>query len=243
MAEQASPRPPDSHQLMEDLSRFFQHAFAWLQEKIKHIYTLLRERGMRPKSGRKVSEILSHWHKLFEDFQESPQRIYGLLEEAIDKRKIPDVKVSRIVYPEGAVLSDRREYLRVQRKQHTFDICAAPFGTGFFISWWLGRGKRLSWLLIVLLAILLSPLLLVLIPVLLFAPYLLIPILIPVAIVVWLFRRVTYYRIDTILMFQDSVHSAVMEVIDQVTEGKGIKALSELEKKPIQRNFLKRKLA
>jgi len=192
--------------------------------------------------AKQVSEILSHWHKLFEGFQESPQRIYDLLEEAIEKRKIPDVKTSRIVYPEGGALSAKREYLRVRRKEHTFDICAAPFGTGFFISWWLGKGKRLSWLLITLLVILMLPILPILIPLIILVPFLLIPILLPIAIVVWLFRRVTYYRIDTILMFQDSVHSAVLEVIDQATEGKGIKALSELEKKPVMSDLFKRKL-
>lgn len=242
MAEKSTPTPPDSHQLMEDLRKLLQHVYVWLQEKIKRICTLLRKKGTQRKPGKKVSSILSHWHKLFEGFQESPQRIYDLLEEAIDKRKIPDIKVSRIVYPEGGALSAKREYLRVRRKEHIFDICVAPFGTGFFISWWLGKGKRLSWLLISLLVILLLPVLLPLIPLLILAPFLLIPILLPIAIVVWFFRRETYYRLDTALMFQDSIHSAVLEVIGQATEGKGLKALSELEKKPIMSDLFKRKL-
>ena len=188
--------------------------------------------------AKQVSEILSHWHKLFEGFQESPQQIYSQLEQAIDKREIPDVKISRISYPEAGALSARREYLRIRRKEHIFDICAAPFGTGFFISWWLGKGPRLSRPLIILLIILLLPIIIVL----MLIPILLIPIIPPIAVVVWLSRRVTYYRIDTALMFQDSVHSAVLEVIDQATEGKGIKALSELEKKPVMSDLFKRKL-
>jgi len=82
--------------------------------------------------AKQVSQILSHWHKLFEDFQESPQRIYSLLEEAIDRRKLPDVKISRVNYSESGIFSARREYLRARRKNHIFDICAAPFGTVFF---------------------------------------------------------------------------------------------------------------
>jgi hypothetical protein len=41
-------------------------------------------------------------------------------------------------------------------------------------------------------------------------------------------------------MFQDSVHSAVLEVLDQATEAKGLKALSELERKPLLSDFFKR---
>jgi len=174
---------------------------------------------------RKVVAVLSHWHKLFEGFQESPQRIYSLLEEAIDKREIPDVKISRISYPEAGALSARREYLRVQRMDHIFDICAAPFGTGFFVSWWLGTPRRLLRLIIWILLILFVPIVGIII-----------------VILWWISLRQTYYRLDTALMFQDSVHSAVLEVIDQVTEGKGLKAMTELEKKPIMSDLFKRKL-
>ena len=54
------------------------------------------------------------------------------------------------------------------------------------------------------------------------------------------FQPYTYYRLDTALMFQDAVHSAVLEVIEQVTEGKGVKGLSELERKPIMNDLFKR---
>ena len=33
--------------------------------------------------------------------------------------------------------SANRQYLRMHRGKHAFDICAAPFGNGFFVSWWL----------------------------------------------------------------------------------------------------------
>lgn len=175
--------------------------------------------------GVKVALLLSHWHKLFEGFQESPQRIYSLLEEAIDKREIPDVKISRISYPEAGVLSARREYLRVRRKDHIFDVCAAPFGTGFFVSWWLGKPRKPFLILIWILLIVFVPIVGLII-----------------VILWWISLRETYYTLDTALMFQDSVHSAVLEVIDLATEGKGIKAMSELERKPILSDLFKRKL-
>jgi hypothetical protein len=62
-----------------------------------------------------------------------------------------------------------------------------------------------------------------------------------VPIVGWIYERVfspaTFYAIDTALMFQDAVHNAVMEVIDCVTENKGVRALTESERKPIMKRF------
>jgi len=52
-----------------------------------------------------------------------------------------------------------------------------------------------------------------------------------------LFKPVTYYRIDTALMFQEAVHRAVLEVIDGLTTVKGIRAMSEMERKPIMKQF------
>jgi hypothetical protein len=54
------------------------------------------------------------------------------------------------------------------------------------------------------------------------------------------FHPNTYYRMDTALMFQSAVHAAVMQVVDQMTSSKGIRALSELERKPIMREFGRR---
>ena len=58
----------------------------------------------------------------------------------------------------------------------------------------------------------------------------------------WVYRSVfapeTYYRIDTLLMFQSTVHSAMMEVIDSLTTEKGVRALSVDERKPVFTGFL-----
>ena len=57
----------------------------------------------------------------------------------------------------------------------------------------------------------------------------------------WIYERIfaptTYYAMDTAIMFQDAVHNAVMEVIDCVTENKGVRALTEAERKPIMKKF------
>ncbi len=165
--------------------------------------------------SKKDTLVFSHWYHLTENFQHSSQEFYSSLEQAIKSRNLPDVRISRIDFREGNLLSAQREYLRVKRKELVFDICAAPFGNGFFISWWLGEkmGALLSLLLIV--------------------PFL-------GALIAKTSRPATYYRLDTTLMFQESVHLAVLEILDGVTSAKGLKALSELERKPIITDLFKR---
>lgn len=151
-----------------------------------------------------VPSVISHWYHLIEGLRESPLQFYASLEQAIKERQIPDINLFRINYREGNVLSAKREYLRVLRKEHTFDICAAPFGNGFFISWWLGESTGC----------------------LQYIPF--------IGPLLQRFLSVkTYYDIDTALMFQEAVHSAVLEIIDNTTKATGLRALSENERKPI----------
>jgi len=53
-------------------------------------------------------------------------------------------------------------------------------------------------------------------------------------------KPVTYYKIDTTLMFQSAVHASVLEAVDQLFTAKGIRSLTELERKPIMREFLQK---
>src|SRR5437867_3559896 len=95
-------------------------------------------------SAAPLDAVMSHWSKLFEGFQTAPLPFYSAVEAAIARRQIPDVATERIEYKEGGLVSARREYLRVKRGKHAFDICAAPFGTGFFFSTWLVEKSILS---------------------------------------------------------------------------------------------------
>ncbi|MBI5021147.1 MAG: hypothetical protein HZB59_06910 [Ignavibacteriales bacterium] len=163
--------------------------------------------------GRPVN--FSHWHQLIDNLQLSSQHFYTSVTLNINERKLPDTKISRVDHHEGGVLSAKREYLRVTRKEHIFDICAAPFAKGFFISWWLGEDIG-SFLNIVIRIPFLGPAL------------------------IRIFRPDTYYRIDTALMFQESVHASVLEILEQSTKTQGLRSLSELERKPILRDLFKR---
>jgi len=163
----------------------------------------------------KTTDIISHWNTFIEGFQGSTLDFYTRVEEAIRQRQMTDYKTSRVDWREGGILSAKREYLRVQRKEFAFDICGAPFGNGFFFSSWLGEIPSGFWRLVS---------------------------LIPIfgALLHWAFRRETYYRIDTASMFQSLVHLAVLEVIDSMTKQQGLRQLTELERKPIMREFSRR---
>lgn len=162
-----------------------------------------------------ATSILSHWNHMVPGMQQSSADFYVAIERALMAHQLDDVKLERVNMAEGGLLSAKREYLQIRRRDHVFHICAAPFGSGFFVSWWLGEVESgiFAWL---------SSL-----------PF-----------VGWLFRifaslakPITYFRIDTGLMFQSVTHGAVLEALDASTAAKGVRALSELERKPVMRDF------
>lgn len=82
----------------------------------------------------KDANVVSHWHHPIENFSTFAMDFYAAVEAALVPRQIPDYAVSRIDWHENGVLSARREYLRIKRGKLAFDLCAAPFRTGFFFS-------------------------------------------------------------------------------------------------------------
>jgi len=160
----------------------------------------------------RATSIFSHWNHMIEGLSFSPKEFFGRLEQALEAKLIPDTRSSRADWREGGIMSAKREYLRVTRKRLAFDICGAPFGNGFFISWWLGETPSFLWQLV-----------------------LSVPFVGP--LFEKAFRPATYYDIDTASMFQALVHSAVLEVVDGLTQANGLRALSESDRKPQMRNF------
>lgn len=79
-------------------------------------------------------EILNHWIAFAEGTAITPKEFYADLEKQLAARDITGMKISRIEYAEGGLLSEKREYLRLVREWLVFDICAAPFGGGYFFS-------------------------------------------------------------------------------------------------------------
>lgn len=214
-----------------------------------------------------TARVISHWYTLIDNFQASPKEFYAAVEAAVAERQIPEAETSRVDWHEGGILSARREYLRVMRGRLMFDICGAPFGRGFFFSWWLAEPRSplgplalLIFILYCIFGIAISFKLfgfffgfffaVIGLPTLFWLfvkfmsttregwddPLVAMPLFGP--LYERLFRPRTYYKMDTALMFQEAVRQSVHEVIDNLTKAKGIRALSEAERKPIMSNFL-----
>jgi hypothetical protein len=162
--------------------------------------------------------VLSHWSHLIPGLEQSATAFYDAIDRSLQGHKLSDTKTERVTMAEGGILSAKREYLQVRRKEHVFHICAAPFGNGFFVSWWLGEVR--SGLFAELASL----------------PY-----------VGFVFRLLaaaakplTYYRVDTALMFQAVTHGAVLEVLDGAVSATGVRALTSDERKPTMRDFFSR---
>ena len=212
--------------------------------------------------------VISHWSTLLEGFHTSSLTFYKNVEEALSRRQIPNTSNSRVDYREAGMLSANREYLRVQREKLVFDVCAAPFGTGFFISYWLAEDRLklnpflkvlaiLIMLAVVAFVVSIAGLMLGLVTIVFltlvglvaaqmaassgdFDDEIVVALPILGTVYLWLFRPTTYYRMDSTLMFQKSVHNAILEVIDAITNEQGLRALSEAERKPILREFYRK---
>lgn len=150
-----------------------------------------------------ITQILSQWNTYFPFSTMSSNEFYTQVEEAIKEHQYPNVKISRTTLKEEGFFSSSREYLRVKYRDLVFDICAAPFGKDFYISWWLYETEgplrvifKYTW----------------------FGNF--------------LRKRAskkTFYEADVAAIFRSSVHCCVTQVIELMTESAG-RRLSEFEK-------------
>ena len=157
----------------------------------------------------------SKWNTLIDDFNFSSEDFYKLLKEELASNEINGIVTKFVFLKEGGAFSSRRTYLRLTWKSYHYDICAAPFGKGFFISWWLLYKNSIGQIIV-------SKI-----------PF----------VGGWLARKlypVTYYKIDTASMFMSYAQSSVLKVIDTITKEKGVRGLSEAECKPILQDIFKR---
>lgn len=152
-----------------------------------------------------LSVIHSKWHHHFNNLQFSTQEFYALVEIKLKEENIKGIHLERVSYTEGGIFSSKREYLRISRKGLIFDICAAPFGKGFFVSWW--HGESVGFIKDLLAKI---------------------PVVGPVIVKVSSLK--TFYQMDTEQMYKEVVKSCVQNAIEEITSSKGVKGLSELER-------------
>lgn len=83
------------------------------------------------------AEVISHWHQSVDGLSTSTMDFYAAVEKAIQAKEVADIRIARIEVPEHGLLSAKRVYLGVSYGRLRFDICGAPFGKDFFFSWWL----------------------------------------------------------------------------------------------------------
>ena len=214
-------------------------------------------------------KIISHWSKLIENLQMSSLEFYNSVEAAIKQREVPETLTSRVEHHEGGMLSDKRIYLRVERENLQYDICAAPFGTGFFVSSWYGKkapgGGFIILFGVIVVYLALSPILgqifspsvamllyfLGVPAIVLFIGYLMSQgkiggeeAILATPILGWLYDKIfhpwTYYKVDRIEMYQAAIHNAVLATIDEIAKAKGLRPLTELERKPVMQEFVKK---
>lgn len=164
-----------------------------------------------------TTEVISHWSTLIENFQYSPQRFYDQVTEAVSRRRMPNASISKVQFKEGNFLSARRDYLKVfcGKENFYFAICGAPFGTGFFVSYWQLQAPDGCL-------------------VQLFSPFPVLSAIAKAIAVPW-----TYYRVDTVTMFNTATHQAIIEVVDTITSAaQGVRGLTESERKPVMRELM-----
>ncbi len=224
---------------------------------------------------RKKADVLSHWYVLVENFKLSSQDFYNEIETALKEREVPGLGFSKVEFSEGGLLSANRIYLRMVRERLVFDVCAAPFGTGFFFSCRFAEIPAVItvWQLIVVFAglflgailsfFILSKLLgvlgLVLFPFALIVGLFLMIYVMRNAVSMGLrdldaslikspvlgpiyenwFRKETYYRHDTRLMYCDTVNSIVKTRVEETTGSKGIKLVRFNEFNPVLSDLYK----
>jgi hypothetical protein len=212
--------------------------------------------------------VLGQWHLLVDDFSTSGLDFYTSIEQAVAARQVPGIETSRVEWQEGGVLSAKREYLRITRGRLTFDICAAPFGTSYFFSSWFAEQSLLHALFYACLVIFGMPILFLLSLTMFgilqgFILFMLalvggvaylrnaiqsavaaveeILLAMPVIGPIYyrLFKPITYYSTDTQIMFQESVHRAMIESIESLRTARGLRALSAAESRPTTRDVLR----
>jgi hypothetical protein len=211
---------------------------------------------------KKKADVLSHWYSLVPGFNTSTKEFYEAVEKELKQREVPGLEIFHVDFAEGGVLSSKREYLRMTRERLVFDVCAAPFGTSYFFSCRFAEIPaviKLWQLFVVLIAALITVALafkllgFILGVVVLLAGFVFLMCTLRNAVAMGLqdldatlikspvvgpiyenwFRKETYYRHDTRLMYCDTVNAVAKDKVEETTGAKGIKLVRFNEYSPI----------
>jgi hypothetical protein len=217
----------------------------------------------------KKAEVLQHWIAFAEGFQLSSSEFYDSVERELKAREVQGMEMARVEFAEGGILSDKRTYLRMVRERLVFDVCAAPFGNSFFFSCRFAEIPAVIklWQLVVVLVSFAAIVILAwriagFIPgtLLLFAALTLLIYTLRNAVAMGLrdldaslikspvfgpiyerfFRKETYYRQDTRLMYLETVSRLVKQLTEDAVAAKGVKLTRQYEQAQILGELYKR---
>jgi|SRR5664280_559742 len=211
----------------------------------------------------KKGEILDHWIAFLDNFNFPPQEFYDAVEKELQARKIPSMEISREVFAEGGLVSDRRIYLRLFRERLALYTCAAPFGTGYFFSCrtvYVPALVRLWHIVAALLSFAVVGALLVKPLGMLFAGIAIAALMFAIAGVLqnaatmalsdldsfllkipviatiyedWFRADDTYWRVDTRTVYLQRIPALIRELADEITAAKGAKLVQQYQHAPI----------
>ncbi len=215
-----------------------------------------------PSKIKKGDEVLNHNLVISPGIDLKPLDFYTMIEREIASHKIPGLTISKIEHAEGGTLSAKRIYLRMIRERLAFDTCAAPFGTEyFFSSWTVYSPPRIKlwqilaaisflgfvyWLLLDPLGSLFDTVALVALIVAIAQMFrnviafnladldaflLKVPVIGPIY-ETW-FRKDTYFRYDTRMVYLEIIPRIIQQLIEEITTAKGVKYVREYERAPI----------
>jgi len=232
--------------------------------------------GLKPKKGEilragldfifgfenKKGDVLDHWIAFADHLKFPPQEFYEAIEKELAARQVPGMKISREEFSEGGLVSDKRIYLKLLRERLCIYACAAPFGTGYFLSCRVVHVRALVrfWHILAALAVLAVISRLLIPPLgLTFAAIAIVTLMFALAGVMrnaassaladldalllkipavstiyqdW-FRADTYWRDDTRTIYLQRIPQVIREVADEVTAAKGAKLVQQYRYAPI----------
>jgi len=160
-------------------------------------------------------ELLNHWNVLIPNLSYSSEAFYQTLKERMLAQEIEGLNISVVTYFVGGILSHKRRYLRLTYDDFKYEVCAAPYGKSFFVSYWMqSHENRFAYACSRI-------------------PFI-------GKFLVRLFFPVTYYRVDTSDMFHALVHQHVLEMLDTIMDSEKLEKLSENQRIPTLKNIFDR---
>ncbi len=199
--------------------------------------------------SKKKEEVLDHWYTFVENFNTSTDDFYSAFEKELEHRQVPELAISHELFSEGGIASAKRKYLRLKRESLAFDVCAAPFGTSYFFSMRFVEVPQTPWRIVLMLFVViilgleisttfitnqlfhLFDLIRIsqFVPLAFVMPIHLGLIFVLVGLFLYLIFSIpkdSYYRLDTRLMYLETIHAVMQQKVAECTSAKGIQLLN-----------------